>query len=112
MSETLRPHDDERIDLVSRMLAYGDYYMEKKFLEDFEEMQKLLRDEGCGCGSCMKNIVRNMNRWVDFLNLGGDDLFHYEIDWSKGKPRVVTPEEQIEQYLKPDYRDDDEAVGL
>lgn len=69
----------------------GRSFVERKFEETFNELEKEQHGRGCGCASCAKRVVNNANSWADFVSKG-TNVFEYILEWRKGKPKIKIKE--------------------
>lgn len=65
------PNDEERI-IRS--------YAEAMWREAYERVEKEMRGEGCGCGSCAYQAVDDINSWTDFIAGECDHGLYYTYD--------------------------------
>lgn len=72
-------HEPERVQrLVDKHL---DDYELKSFTATQEALKKEMEGKGCGCHTCKHLVVREMNRWVDWLaKENAEFLTHYRVN--------------------------------
>lgn len=63
-------------------------YAEGKFVKAFMRVEKEMHGKGCGCPSCKKNAVRDINQWTDFLSKGNYPV-KYGLENKCGRTEIV-----------------------
>lgn len=62
-------------------------YAKGKFIDAYTRVERERHGEGCGCPSCMKNAVRDVNSWIDFIGKG-ECRVKYELNTESGRLKI------------------------
>lgn len=64
-------------------------YAKRQFKEAYERVERERHGKGCGCNTCLKLAVKDVNQWADFLTKGHSPAIYDTRVGKKGQLEIV-----------------------